>query len=390
MRGGKSISSHTRQNIVRRGRNKAPGPRLPGIGGSRNNRGVLLYRSTQHACFINGQCADILKKTDFYRLRADFLSTQVLLATLGVWDEGICGMRLSLGLSLFCRGRSNGSVRGAVRGAYVLLTPSVLLTSSSLVSSAHLMPTAENSTCVQDADEQGGDAPGALTDSFGRDLRDLRISVIDRCNFRCDYCMPMETYGEDYSFLDPDHYLSFEEITRLVRLFAERGVEKIRITGGEPLLQKNLDILIDRLEMEWPGITIQIECNGTQYAPVGNAYLVLSPKVPETPKKSLTYGTIPEALWKRADCLKVLISAHPKSPYHDIPDFAFDFHSTGRPVYLSPINVYRKTPGMTSTLFDGETYDIKWCRRNHARAARLCVETGFYLSVQEHLLAGLA
>jgi len=82
------------------------------------------------------------------------------------------------------------------------------------------------------------------TDQFGRPLRDLRISVIDRCNFRCDYCMPMETYGEDYSFLDPDEYLSFEEICRLVRVFSRQGVRKIRITGGEPLLRPNLEDLI--------------------------------------------------------------------------------------------------------------------------------------------------
>lgn len=85
------------------------------------------------------------------------------------------------------------------------------------------------------------------TDQYGRALRDLRISVIDRCNFRCDYCMPMETYGEDYSFLDPEHYLSFEEIVRLVRLFSQRGVRKIRITGGEPLLRPNLKDLITGL-----------------------------------------------------------------------------------------------------------------------------------------------
>jgi len=88
------------------------------------------------------------------------------------------------------------------------------------------------------------------TDRFGRRLRDLRISVIDRCNFRCDYCMPMETYGEDYSFLDPDHYLSFDEITRLVRLFSRRGVEKVRITGGEPLLRPNLEALVRRIAEE--------------------------------------------------------------------------------------------------------------------------------------------
>jgi len=96
------------------------------------------------------------------------------------------------------------------------------------------------------ADSESPDAPEAAppTDQFGRSLRDLRISVIDRCNFRCDYCMPMETYGEDYSFLDPNHYLSFEEITRLVRVFSQKGVRKIRITGGEPLLRPNLEDLI--------------------------------------------------------------------------------------------------------------------------------------------------
>ena len=106
------------------------------------------------------------------------------------------------------------------------------------------MPAADHPTRHLDAAERSDDASGALADRFGRRLRDLRISVIDRCNFRCDYCMPLETYGEDYSFLDPDHYLSFEEITRLVRLFARRGVEKIRITGGEPLLRPNLEELI--------------------------------------------------------------------------------------------------------------------------------------------------
>lgn len=86
-----------------------------------------------------------------------------------------------------------------------------------------------------------------VDDRYGRRLRDLRISVIDRCNFRCDYCMPKETYGENYSFLDPDHYLSFDEIERLVRLFSRRGVRKIRITGGEPLLRPNLDELIHKI-----------------------------------------------------------------------------------------------------------------------------------------------
>ena len=76
-----------------------------------------------------------------------------------------------------------------------------------------------------------------VTDRFARSLRDLRISVTDRCNFRCPYCMPAETFGERYEFLPRREILSFEEIARLARIFCELGVTKIRITGGEPLLR---------------------------------------------------------------------------------------------------------------------------------------------------------
>lgn len=84
-------------------------------------------------------------------------------------------------------------------------------------------------------------------DQYERPLRDLRISVTDRCNFRCRYCMPEETFGPGYEFLPKASLLSFEEITRLARLFVEMGVEKIRLTGGEPLLRKNLYELVRML-----------------------------------------------------------------------------------------------------------------------------------------------
>jgi cyclic pyranopterin phosphate synthase len=84
-------------------------------------------------------------------------------------------------------------------------------------------------------------------DRLGRPLRDLRISVTDRCNFRCPYCMPAEIYGDKYEFLARPELLSFEEIERLARLFVEHGVEKIRITGGEPLLRHQLPRLIECL-----------------------------------------------------------------------------------------------------------------------------------------------
>ena len=85
------------------------------------------------------------------------------------------------------------------------------------------------------------------TDRLDRPLRDLRISVTDRCNFRCLYCMPAEIYGEQYRFLPRPELLTFEEIERLARLFVSLGVEKIRITGGEPLLRHQLPALIERL-----------------------------------------------------------------------------------------------------------------------------------------------
>ena len=85
--------------------------------------------------------------------------------------------------------------------------------------------------------------PG-LPDTLGRALRDLRISVTDRCNFRCTYCMPKEVFGKDYAFLPKDQVLTFEEIERLAQAFVALGVEKLRITGGEPLVRRDLPTLI--------------------------------------------------------------------------------------------------------------------------------------------------
>src|SRR5262245_51896826 len=88
---------------------------------------------------------------------------------------------------------------------------------------------------------------GLLADRLRRPLRDLRISVTDRCNFRCSYCMPKEVFDKNYSFLPHSSLLSFEEITRLARLFVAHGVQKIRLTGGEPLLRKDLERLVEML-----------------------------------------------------------------------------------------------------------------------------------------------
>jgi GTP 3',8-cyclase len=101
-----------------------------------------------------------------------------------------------------------------------------------------------------------------VTDSLERPLRDLRISVTDRCNFRCVYCMPKEVFGRDYRFLDRKELLTFEEIHRLARIFVAHGVEKIRLTGGEPLVRRDLEALIELLA-EIPGLDLTLTTNGS-------------------------------------------------------------------------------------------------------------------------------
>lgn len=88
---------------------------------------------------------------------------------------------------------------------------------------------------------------GALQDKFGRSLCDLRISVTDQCNFRCSYCMPREIFGTDYAFLPSNELLSFDEISRIAQIAINNGVQKLRLTGGEPLMRKNLQDLIASL-----------------------------------------------------------------------------------------------------------------------------------------------
>ena len=88
---------------------------------------------------------------------------------------------------------------------------------------------------------------GEPLDTFKRPLRDLRISVTDRCNFRCVYCMPKEVFGKDFQFLPRAEILSFEEIERLVRVFVGLGVQKVRLTGGEPLVRRNIERLVEML-----------------------------------------------------------------------------------------------------------------------------------------------
>ncbi|MBI2212761.1 MAG: GTP 3',8-cyclase MoaA [Acidobacteria bacterium] len=100
-------------------------------------------------------------------------------------------------------------------------------------------------------------------DTLGRPMRDLRISVTDRCNFRCVYCMPKEVFGRDFRFLDRGEILSFEEIARLAAIFVRLGIEKIRITGGEPLIRRDIEELVAQLARV-PGLNdLTLTTNGS-------------------------------------------------------------------------------------------------------------------------------
>jgi len=105
-------------------------------------------------------------------------------------------------------------------------------------------------------------AQAPIADRLGRPLRDLRISVTDRCNFRCVYCMPKEVFGKDYQFLEHKELLTFEEIARLARIFTRHGIEKIRLTGGEPLVRRNLERLIELLAAI-PGLDLTLTTNAS-------------------------------------------------------------------------------------------------------------------------------
>src|SRR5258707_9362040 len=96
------------------------------------------------------------------------------------------------------------------------------------------------------ADSSFDGLPGRL-DSLGRPIRDLRVSVTDRCNFRCPYCMPKEVFGRDFAFVEREALLTLEEIARVAAVFAALGTRKVRLTGGEPLLRRNLEGLVEML-----------------------------------------------------------------------------------------------------------------------------------------------
>ncbi len=117
-------------------------------------------------------------------------------------------------------------------------------------------------TAAHDEAHDAYRSPMDARDTLGRPVRDLRISVTDRCNFRCQYCMPKSVFGHDYRFMDRKELLTFEELERAARAFAANGVEKIRLTGGEPLLRRDLESLVRRLAAI-PGVQVTLTTNAS-------------------------------------------------------------------------------------------------------------------------------
>jgi cyclic pyranopterin phosphate synthase len=118
---------------------------------------------------------------------------------------------------------------------------------------------------VREATDVPHDVDELPADQRGRRMHDLRISVTDRCNFRCVYCMPKDVFGRDYPFLPHGELLTFEEIARLARIYVDLGVRKIRLTGGEPLLRKNIERLVEQLAL-LPGVDLTLTTNGALLA----------------------------------------------------------------------------------------------------------------------------
>jgi cyclic pyranopterin phosphate synthase len=106
-------------------------------------------------------------------------------------------------------------------------------------------------------------APGPVADRRARALRDLRVSVTDRCNFRCTYCMPKDVFDADYAFMPHEEILTFEEIVRMARVFHDLGTQKIRLTGGEPLMRKGIEALVAMLREALPAIDLTLTTNGS-------------------------------------------------------------------------------------------------------------------------------
>mgnify|MGYP001045473216 CR=1 FL=1 len=191
-------------------------------------------------------------------------------------------------------------------------------------------------------------------------------------------------------FIDKAKPYTFDELVSAFdarhpgSLDAQQKTKLVVVTGGEPLLQKNLISFIENTE----GYFFQIETNGTQRVyPKQNCHVVVSPKVPQRvdAQRGGSYPVLNSETMRSAHCLKFVVSADKESPYHNIPQYAFRFQELGKPVYVSPMAVYRRPPPEPASIWDGSVYDQAACADNTSYAFYLAQTYGFRVSMQTHL-----
>lgn len=234
-----------------------------------------------------------------------------------------------------------------------------------------------------------------------------------KCNLACSFCDAYFDDGDWMTFAQIKA-AALEAIAKTVKetdiaAFARRRVGLV-VTGGEPMLQDQLAAFLGetRHDFAWQ----QIETNGTQNisALPGNVKTVVSPKCAEKGGVATKYLQPHASVMSDADCLKFVVSADPSSPYHDIPDWAKTLAKKGRPIYISPMNVYKKLPAKAVALefngkaslsqrstvdevvsfWDDDLLDRVANRANHEYAARLCVENAYVFNLQGHLYGSMA
>ena len=234
-----------------------------------------------------------------------------------------------------------------------------------------------------------------------------------KCNLACSFCDAYFDDGDWMTFAQIKA-AALEAIAKTVNeadiaAFARRRVGLV-VTGGEPMLQDQLAAFLGetRHDFAWQ----QIETNGTQNisALPGNVKTVVSPKCAEKGGVATKYLQPHASVMSDADCLKFVVSADPSSPYHDIPDWAKALAKKGRPIYISPMNVYKKLPAKAVALefngkaslsqrstvdevvsfWDDDLLDRVANRANHEYAARLCVENAYVFNLQGHLYGSMA
>ena len=204
----------------------------------------------------------------------------------------------------------------------------------------------------------------------------------------CDFCDTNFKFAEGTA-------LKFRELFKRISNAPcdKNGKQLVIITGGEPMLQENLIYFLQEGRTLFRNVIFQIESNGTRLLsiPKTQVHLVVSPKIPvsNTAANALfKYSKLSDRVLERADCLKFVVDINTNSPYHSIPDYAFDFMEKGKKVYISPITIHKKERCLVTNAWDDEIVDQVLSAQNYQYAAKLAMEHGFIVSIQMHIFLG--